>query len=110
MIDKTTTADFRSRMYLDPGDKAAQVAHEPSEGAELPLPEPMRQPVNQNRVKAGISKCDFPRRPRGRVAVEDRLDIFLKGSPHDGKPGQYRNRERIAHDEKCSSFQNSGFF
>ena len=60
MIDKKAPADFRSWMDLDPGKEAADVAHEPRERGELALPEPVRQPVDQDRVKAGIGKGDFP--------------------------------------------------
>ena len=45
---------------------------------------PYGQPVDQDGVKAGISNRHFPHRPRRRIAVEDRLDIFFKRLPHGG--------------------------
>ena len=45
-------------------------------------PDPVREPVNQDRVKTGISNGDLPRRTRRRVALEDGLDIFFKRLPH----------------------------
>src|SRR5207249_1637906 len=75
-------------MDLDPGEEAADVAHEPRQRGKLPLPNPVRQPVDKDRVKTGISNCHFPRRPRRRIALENRLDIFFKRFPHDRRFGE----------------------
>src|SRR5687767_10105760 len=63
------------------------MADEARKRGELALPQPMRQTVDQDRVKTRIRNCHFPRRPRRRIALEDPLDIFFKCLPHDRMPG-----------------------
>src|SRR6185503_19972687 len=87
VIDESAPADLRPRMGLDPGEEPAKVADEARQRGELALPQPMRQPVDENRVKTRIRNRLFPRRPRRRIALEDCLDIFFKRLPHDRTPG-----------------------
>ena len=82
MIDKAAPADFRAGMNLNSGQEPSDVAHETCQGGQLALPEPVRDPVDKNRVEPRIGDRNFPDRPCRRIALEHRLDIFFERLPH----------------------------
>ena len=65
-----------------PVKKSSDVAHEARQRPKISLPKPVRQPVQQHRVKTRIGKRDLPHRPRRRIALENNLDIFFNVLPH----------------------------
>src|SRR5512145_2081594 len=71
VIDKTAPSDFCSWMDLDSCEESTDVAHKTCERRELALPKPVRQTMDQNRVKAWIRDRHFPRGSRCRIALED---------------------------------------
>src|ERR1041384_1588836 len=83
VIDKTAPTDFRAGMNFNPCQESSDVTHETCQGRQLALPEPVRDPVDENRVKSRIGNRNFPDRPRRRIALEYCLDIFFECLPHD---------------------------
>jgi hypothetical protein len=63
-------------MYLDSGQPAGQVRQETGKPFQLPAPQPVRRPVQQQGVETGVAGYDLPRRPRRRIALENDCDIF----------------------------------
>src|SRR6266853_631084 len=82
VVDEHAAADFRARMNLDAGEKTRDVRHEAGEPAHPDAPQPVRQAMNQERVKTGIAGDDFPGRTRRRVAFEYAGYVFANSSKH----------------------------
>jgi hypothetical protein len=83
MIDKTAPADFRAGMDFNSGQESSDVAHETCQGRQLTAPEPVRDPVDENRVEPRIGNRYFPDRARRRIALEYCLDIFFERLSHN---------------------------
>src|ERR1044071_5396790 len=77
MIDEESTANLGPRMDLDPGKKAADIAHEPRDSFEPTEPRGIGHSIKKQRMKAWIRKKNFPDIPRRRIAVEYHLDVFF---------------------------------
>src|SRR5258708_17148857 len=69
-------------MNVDAGDKAGAVRHEASEPAQLHAPQPVRESMDEKRVKTGIAGNDFPGRTRRRVAFEYAGYVFANSGKH----------------------------
>ena len=82
MIDKAAPADFRAGMNLNSCQESSDVAYETRKRDQLALPEPVRDPVDENRVKTRIGYRNFPNRPGRRIALEYCLNIFFERLPH----------------------------
>jgi hypothetical protein len=67
---------------LDPGDPAREVRHEPREPAQAATPEEVGEAVDQQRVKAGVTRDDLPGGPGRRVAVEHAGNVFADAGEH----------------------------
>ena len=78
VIDEKTPADLRARVNFDAGEKAANMRDHARKPAQALAPEPVREPVDQQRMKAGIAGDDFPRIAGRRVALEDDRDFFFQ--------------------------------
>src|SRR6267378_2847137 len=87
VVDEHAAADFRARMNLDAGEKTRDVRHEAGEPAHPNAPQPVRQAMNQERVKTGIAGEDFPGRTRRRVAFEYAGYVFANSGKHRDSRG-----------------------
>ena len=62
-------------MDLDAGEEAADVREEPGRRPEAPPPEPVRGPVEPDRVDTGIAERHLERRASRGIALEDRANV-----------------------------------
>src|SRR5690606_7227043 len=82
MIDEKTPADLRAGMNLDAGEPAPQIGIHPRQPLVVTLPEPMRQPVEPDRMQPRIASHHFEGVARRGIAVEYALDIFAHAFEH----------------------------
>jgi hypothetical protein len=68
VINHQPPADFRGRVDLDPGQPAGNMRGEPSQQAQVVLPEPMRQPVPHQGMQSRVAQQDLEPGSRCRVA------------------------------------------
>src|SRR4029077_17056548 len=61
VIDKKPPPDDSSWMDLDASQKTGDVRDEPPRPFQIPLPQPMRQPMQRARVEAGVAGNHLPR-------------------------------------------------
>ena len=71
VVNKEPFADLRSGVYLNTGQKPAHVRSKSPYKKHLMLPEPMPQPVKQNRVKTRITEQDLKDTPGRRIAFKN---------------------------------------
>src|SRR5271170_143857 len=117
VIDEEAASDFRAGMNLDSCDQARQLAYHAAEQLAVMLPEPMRDAIEPDRVEAGVQENHLERGARGRVAVENRLDVFLHSAHNTHRrflfpvaprvklsdaPRDYSRRPSIAGGRRCS--------
>jgi hypothetical protein len=60
VIDEEPATYLRSGMYLDSGQPAGQVRQETGKPFQLPAPQPVRRPVQQQGVETGVAGYDLP--------------------------------------------------
>src|SRR5207244_2367782 len=77
-VDKKAPADLGAGMDLDPGQDAPDMADKASGEMPAPQPQPVRQAVQQERLKTGIAQDDLGARPGGRVAVESGVNFIAQ--------------------------------
>ncbi len=87
VVDKYAPSHFCAGMNLDAGEKARDVRYEPREPAQLHPPQPVRQSMDEKRVKTGIAGNDFPSRTRRRVAFEYAGYVFANSGKHRSSKG-----------------------
>lgn len=71
VINKELLADLRSGVYLNAGKKPADMRNKPPYKKHLVLPEPVPQPVKQNRVKTRIAEQDLKHAPGRRITFKN---------------------------------------
>jgi hypothetical protein len=71
----TRSPIFAPGVDLDAGQPAADMGHEAPQPLEAVVPEPVRRPVQHQRVQARITGQHLPGAARSRVTVEDALDV-----------------------------------
>ena len=71
MVNEKAPSDLGPRMNLNTRQKSGNLRNESRDQIKAFAVEPMRQPVQQNRVKARITKNDFQHALRGRIFPED---------------------------------------
>src|SRR5690348_5125335 len=76
MVDEQSSPDGGAGMDFDAGDPTGKFAQKPAEKTEAMLPKPMRRAVHPDRVQPRVGKHYFEHGARGRVAVENRLDVL----------------------------------
>ena len=81
VIDDDAPAQRRTRVDLDPGEKPAGMPDHARGQAEPVGPQGVRHPVHPHRVHAGIDERDLERRARGRIVLEDGVDVVLRALP-----------------------------
>ncbi len=92
MVEEHALADFGAGMDLDAGEPACNMRGETPQPGEAVVPEPVRRPVQDERVQARITGQDLPGAARGRITVEDALDIGAKTGEHGLKSSVCRRR------------------
>ena len=71
VVDKETFAYLCAGMYFDTGEKPAYMRNKSPNKKHLMLPEPMAQPIKQNRVKTRITEQDLKDTPCSRVTFKN---------------------------------------
>src|SRR5207247_11093708 len=69
--------------------RSRDVRDEACEPAQLHAPQPVRQSMDEKRVKTGIAGNDFPGRTRRRVAFEYAGYVFADSGKHRYSRGRY---------------------
>jgi hypothetical protein len=82
VIDEHPLGDGRARMDLDAGQPARELRHEAAQPAQVAHPEPVCEPVQDQRMQARIQGQDLPCAARRGVAVEDALDVGAEALEH----------------------------
>ncbi len=82
MVNEEALADAGSGVDLNAGEGAGDVAHHAGDGVPAAAIKPMGQPVQENRVDAGVEQQDLQCVPGGRVALVDGIDLFTDGPEH----------------------------
>ena len=82
VVDEEPPAYGRAGMDLDAGEEASEMRYQPAEPAQIHMPQPIRDAVNAQGMKAGIAGDDLPSRARGGVAVEYAGDVFTDTVEH----------------------------
>src|SRR5690606_33303862 len=82
MIDESTPAHPRAGMSLAAGEPAPPTGSQPRQPLAVTLPEPMRRPVEPDRMQPRIAGHRFEGVARRGVAVEYALDIFAHAFEH----------------------------
>ena len=78
VVDDEPAADLRARMDLDGRQNLADVGDEPRQQAGGMPPQPMAQPIEQQRMEARIAQYDLEPAPGRRIAGLERHDILLE--------------------------------
>ena len=76
MVDEQAAADGRARVDLDAGQVARKLGKPAREEKPMVLVEPMRLPVQDERMEALIQKKDLERGARSGIAVTDRARVI----------------------------------
>jgi hypothetical protein len=82
MVDEKAPAYGRAGMDLDAGEEAPDMGYQPSQPAQIPVPQPIRDAVNAQRVEAWIAGDNLPSRTRRGVAVKYACDVFTDAFQH----------------------------
>ena len=82
VVDEEPPADLCARVNLDPGGRAIDLRNNASQQNEARFVKPVRQPMQQDGVEAGIAKEDFNRASGGGIASKDGVDLFPDCSKH----------------------------
>ena len=83
VVDEHPVRDARTRMDFDAGGPARNLRNEAAQPAQSVAPEPVRQPMGHQRMQARITRDHLPRAARGRIAVEDALDVGTQAIEHE---------------------------
>ena len=76
VVDEKTPADGGAGMNFDAGQKAADMRHQSPQPAQVPMPQPIRDAVNAQRMEPRIAGDNLPGRARSRIAIEYAGDVF----------------------------------
>ena len=76
MIDEAAAADARSGVNFNARKASRELRDYPSEGEPPASVKAMRQPMQEDRVKARVAEEDFQNAARRRIAPEDGVDLF----------------------------------
>src|SRR6185436_20039651 len=82
MVDEETPADLRAWMNLDARQKARDLRDDARNQWNTGCIELMGQPVEQGRMKAGVTEDNFDHTFRRRIFPENRVDLFSNGPKH----------------------------
>jgi hypothetical protein len=76
VIDEETLADPSARMNVDSCHEPAELIYHPGSQPQVPLVQPMGKTVQKNCVKSGVTEHNLEAALRGRILVQDRIDLF----------------------------------
>src|SRR5262249_18600448 len=76
MIDKKPTADARSWVDLDTGEKAAELRNHARQQRHTPQVQAVSEPMQQNSVKSGITEQNLKPALGRRISLEDRVELL----------------------------------
>lgn len=82
VVNEKTPPDCSAGVDFNPGQEAGDLRQKTGQNRDAGFIEPMRKPVKQNGVKAGITKKDLKDAGGRRVLAEDGLDLFPDGGKH----------------------------
>jgi hypothetical protein len=82
VVDEKTPTDLRSRMNLDPGEKAANVRQQPGEKIKAVSPEKMSHAMPPQCLQSRITEDNLQPAPGRWVFGKNCADIFPQGSKH----------------------------
>jgi len=85
VVDEDALADDRARVDLDAGEPARQVRDEAPQPLQAVHPAPVRGQVQPDGVQAWVAGDHLEAAARGRVAVEDALDVGSQAGKHEGQ-------------------------
>ena len=76
VIDENAAADDCAGMNFDAGQDAADMGNKAADKAEPAAPRSMGDPMQQQRVKSGITEHHLDAGPRRRVPFAHRINVF----------------------------------
>ena len=76
MINEKTSADTRSGVDLNAGEKAPQMRQRPGQPFQAKHPQRMRQPMQQQRMHARVTGQYLQRVARRRIAFKNTGNVF----------------------------------
>ncbi|MNT88639.1 hypothetical protein D3C72_2292280 [compost metagenome] len=82
MVEEHALTDLGAGMDLDACEPARKVRDETPWPLEAVVPAPVSGAMQPDRVQARITGDHLPRAARGRIAVEDALDIGAQAGEH----------------------------
>ena len=83
VIDEKPTTDGYARMNFDTGEPARDMRYETPQPGQPMRPAPVRHAMPPQRMQARIGKDHFPDAARGRVALEDGVDVLTHARDHE---------------------------
>ena len=82
VVEEHALANLGAGVDLDAGEPAREVRDEAPQPLQAVVPAPVRGAVQPDRMQARITGDHLPRAARGRIAVEDALDIGAQAGEH----------------------------
>ena len=82
VVDEAASSDVRARMDLDAGHGPVELRNDARQQRETADVQPVRQPVQQDGMKAGVTEKNLDRALGGWIAAENGIDLFPDGSKH----------------------------
>ena len=86
VIDEKSTPDGRARVNLDSGKPAPDIGKRSSQPFQPFGPQPVRPSMHQQRMGTRIGCQNLKNGTRGRITIEDTIDIFLNLREHVSLP------------------------
>jgi hypothetical protein len=83
MVDEEAPSDARARMDLDAGEKTPDMRNQTRQPSEARAPQPVREPVHQQRMEPRVTGDHFPSIASCRVALEYDCYLFFESGEHD---------------------------
>ena len=84
MVDEKPLPDLGGGMNLDAGQETRDLRNRPRHKRNAMSEEPVRHPVRQKRMEAGIGQEDFERAGGSRVPIEYCSEVLSNRSEHTG--------------------------
>ncbi len=84
VIDEETGADLGAGVDFDAGGKARRLGKPARDKFKISPPQSVRGAVRPQGVQAGVEQGNLPAAARGRVALQDGIQVLFEGFEHDG--------------------------
>src|SRR5258708_1456074 len=82
MIDEEAAADGRSGVDLDAGEESAELGNEARQDGNTGEVQPVSEPMEQDRVEAGVTQDDLQHALGGWIFPEYGVDLFPDRTEH----------------------------